>query len=159
MKKSILAAAFVSAILLAGCSTAKQVSPAPTPSAPQPATAPQANVPTPQAAGPTISLAKDGTLGDILVGKNGMTLYTYSKDEANKSNCSGVCINNWPALEPDGPLTAATGISGTLGVITRDNGVSQVAYNGKPLYYWINDKKSGDTTGQGVGGVWFVAKP
>jgi predicted lipoprotein with Yx(FWY)xxD motif len=159
MNKSLLTAAFVSALLLAGCSSGQPVVPTPVPPAPQAtAPAPQA-APVAPLAKPFIDLVKDPTLGDYLVDKNGMTLYTFSKDEANKSVCADTCISSWPALEPEGPLVAAAGISGTLGVITRDNGVSQVTYNGKPLYTWMNDKKPGDTTGQGVGGVWFVAKP
>ena len=35
----------------------------------------------------------------------------------------------------------------------------QVAINGLPLYYYADDTKAGDTTGQGVGGKWFVASP
>ena len=32
------------------------------------------------------------------------------------------------------------------------------AYDGKPLYYFVKDTKAGDVTGEGVGGVWHVAK-
>ncbi len=35
----------------------------------------------------------------------------------------------------------------------------QVAINGMPLYYYKADSAAGDTTGQGVGGKWFVASP
>jgi len=35
----------------------------------------------------------------------------------------------------------------------------QLAINGLPLYYYAPDTKAGDTTGQGVGGVWFIATP
>ena len=35
----------------------------------------------------------------------------------------------------------------------------QVAYNGKPLYYFAADKAAGDTIGQGVNDVWFIAEP
>jgi hypothetical protein len=37
-----------------------------------------------------------------------------------------------------------------------------VTYAGHPLYYFANDKKPGDTTGQGVngfGGLWWVLTP
>ena len=44
-------------------------------------------------------------------------------------------------------------------MISRDDGREQVTYNGLPLYYFANDKAPGDTKGQGVGGVWFVAAP
>ena len=41
----------------------------------------------------------------------------------------------------------------------RDDGAKQLAYKGKPLYYWSKDQKPGDRTGDGVNGVWHVAKP
>ncbi|HOC01350.1 MAG TPA: hypothetical protein PKM43_21700, partial [Verrucomicrobiota bacterium] len=39
-------------------------------------------------------------------------------------------------------------------VITRDDGKTQLAYKGKPLYYWAKDAKPGDKTGDGVNQVW-----
>jgi predicted lipoprotein with Yx(FWY)xxD motif len=46
-----------------------------------------------------------------------------------------------------------------LTIIDRPDGTYQVANNGMPLYRWQGDKSPGDTTGNGVGGVWSVAKP
>ena len=43
--------------------------------------------------------------------------------------------------------------------VTRDDGSKQVAYKGMPLYLWVRDEKPGDTTGEGVGNVWLVARP
>ena len=37
--------------------------------------------------------------------------------------------------------------------------LQQATYKGFPLYYWINDKQRGDTTGEKVGGVWFAIDP
>nr|WP_233575911.1 hypothetical protein [Noviherbaspirillum saxi] len=89
----------------------------------------------------------------VLVGSNGMTLYTYDKDAEGKSMCNGQCAENWP------PFTAASGTpSGDFSVITRDDGKKQYAYKGKPLYYWIKDQKPGDKTGDGVNNIWHVAK-
>lgn len=95
--------------------------------------------------------------GGALVGKNGMTLYTFDKDLAGsgKSVCNGPCAVNWP------PLMASSGEagSGNYSVVTRDDGSKQWAYQGKPLYFWNKDQKPGDRTGDGVNGVWRVAKP
>ena len=45
-------------------------------------------------------------------------------------------------------------------VIARDDGSKQWAYKGKPLYYFKNDAKAGDTVGDGKGNnVWHIAKP
>jgi predicted lipoprotein with Yx(FWY)xxD motif len=55
---------------------------------------------------------------------------------------------------------AGTGINqGLLGTSARTDGKLEVVYNGHPLYYFIADKKAGDTTGQGInnfGGPWYV---
>jgi len=95
--------------------------------------------------------------GGVLVGSNGMTLYTFDKDTAGsgKSVCNGQCATNWP------PLMAADAdaASGDYSLVTRDDGKKQWALKGKPLYYWIKDTKPGDTTGEGVMGAWHVAKP
>ena len=93
------------------------------------------------------------TMDGMLVGANGMTLYTFDKDTAGsgKSTCNGPCATNWP------PLMGSTA-SGDYSVITRDDGAKQIAYKGKPLYFWIKDMKPGDKTGDGFNGVWHVAK-
>ncbi|MCP5268263.1 MAG: hypothetical protein H6943_04385 [Zoogloeaceae bacterium] len=94
--------------------------------------------------------------GGMLVGSNGMTLYTFDKDVAGdgKSVCNGPCATNWP------PLLAAAGdhAAGDWSIITRDDGKRQWAWKGKPLYFWIKDQKPGDTTGDGVNKVWHIAR-
>ena len=94
------------------------------------------------------------TEGGVLVGPNGMTLYTFDKDTAGKSVCNGQCATNWP------PLMAADAdaASGDYTLVTRDDGKKQWAIKGKPLYYWAKDTKAGDKTGDGVGGSWHVIK-
>ncbi|HEX5368428.1 MAG TPA: hypothetical protein VFY10_03340, partial [Dehalococcoidia bacterium] len=95
-----------------------------------------------------------------LVGPTGGTLYLFAKDTDGVTNCSGSCAQNWPALTvPQGiDPTAVSSASGSLAVITRDDGSRQVTYNGKPVYYYAGDKLPGDTNGDGVGGVWSLAK-
>jgi predicted lipoprotein with Yx(FWY)xxD motif len=89
----------------------------------------------------------------VLVGANGMTLYTFDKDAGGKSACSGGCATNWP------PLIAEGMVSGDYSAIDRDDGKKQIAYKGKPLYSWSKDTKAGDMTGDNVNSVWHVAKP
>lgn len=93
----------------------------------------------------------------VLVGPNGMTLYTFDKDVAGsgKSACTGPCTGNWPplmAMESDQA-------SGDYTIITRDDGKRQWAVKGKPLYYWSKDSMPGDKTGDGFNKVWQAAKP
>ncbi len=93
----------------------------------------------------------------VLVGPNGMTLYTFDKDTAGsgKSVCNGPCATNWP------PLMAADSDkpSGDYSVVTRDDGKKQWALKGKPLYFWVKDTKPGDKTGDGVLTFWHTATP
>ena len=93
----------------------------------------------------------------VLVGPNGMTLYTFDKDVADsgKSVCNGPCAALWP------PMVAADtdSASGDYALVTRDDGKKQWAVKGKPLYYWSRDSKPGDKTGEGFNNVWKTAKP
>ncbi len=97
----------------------------------------------------------DTSLGAVFVDDNGMTLYVFDKDGKGISNCYDQCATNWP------PLMAADGAmaNGDWSLVTRKDGSMQWAYDGMPLYTWKNDIKPGDTTGDGVGGVWHAAKP
>lgn len=90
----------------------------------------------------------------IYTDATGMTLYTYDKDEAGKSNCYDKCAANWPPLKADANAKA----EGEWTIVDRTDGTRMWAYEGKPLYTFIKDKKAGDITGEGVGGVWHIAK-
>lgn len=99
--------------------------------------------------------------GNVLAGANGMTLYVFTKDTADsgKSTCSGGCAATWPPLTATTTPAAPSGATGTLALIMRDDGTQQVTYKGQPLYYYAGDKAAGDTNGEGLNGVWFVAAP
>jgi predicted lipoprotein with Yx(FWY)xxD motif len=105
----------------------------------------------------TMSAAPAKTADGVLVGANGMTLYTFDKDAAGsgKSVCNGPCAENWPPLA----ATSGAGASGDWLAIARDDGSKQWAYKGKPVYFWAKDQKPGDRTGDGVNGVWRLARP
>ncbi|WP_051469339.1 hypothetical protein [Chelativorans sp. J32] len=92
--------------------------------------------------------------GRVLTDAKGMTLYTFDKDTSGVTNCYDDCAVKWP------PLIAASGAKagGDFSLVKRKDGSEQWAYKGMPLYLWQNDKKPGDTTGDGVGGVWHIAK-
>jgi len=104
-----------------------------------------------------ISVRNSSALGDFLVGANQMTLYTFKNDSPNLSNCAGQCAVVWPPLI--GTVTVQGGVNGTIGSVTRADGTKQVTYNELPLYYYINDKVSGDTNGEGFNNLWSVVKP
>ncbi len=175
----ILSWAAVATIALGACSAAATpVPPTPAPTAPateapateapataSPAASPSAS-PTEAASPETYTLAVvsgAAPLGKYLTGDNGMTLYTFKNDTAGngKSACSGQCATNWPpfTLDAGEKAVGGDGATGTIATIKRDDGKDQVTYNGAPLYYFAGDSKAGDTNGQGIGGIWFVAAP
>jgi predicted lipoprotein with Yx(FWY)xxD motif len=92
-----------------------------------------------------------------LTDPQGLTLYVFDRDTAGsgKSACNGNCATVWP------PLMAQPGTSGTgsYTVIKRDDGGSQWAYKGKPLYRFSRDAKPGDRSGDNFNNVWHVATP
>ena len=95
-------------------------------------------------------------MNGVLVNHAGMTLYTYDKDPkgAGKSVCNGKCAKNWPPLMAKGADKAR----GEYSIVMRDDGSKQWAYEGKPLYTWVKDKKPGDMTGNNFKKVWHVVR-
>ena len=93
--------------------------------------------------------------GDVLVDRNGMTLYTFDRDSELKSVCNGQCAVDSP------PLVAAAGAkrAGDYAIIAREDGRRQWAYKGKPLYLRATDRKPGDRSGDGVDNLWRIARP
>ena len=88
----------------------------------------------------------------MLEAKNGMTLYTFDKDAGGKSACYDDCAKMWPAYmakKGDEMMKDWT-------MVERKDGKLQWAYDGKPLYFFANDKKKGDKAGDGKGGVWHI---
>jgi len=107
-----------------------------------------------------VKIAQSAELGNYLVDENGMALYIFTKDAPGVTNCSGQCLANWPPFLTEKPPKGDDGVDESkLGTITLADGSLQVTYEDLPLYYWIGDKKPGDTTGQNVGEVWFVVDP
>jgi predicted lipoprotein with Yx(FWY)xxD motif len=94
-------------------------------------------------------------LGPVLVDANRMTLYTRDGDLPDRPACYDLCALMWPFLE------AAPGAQphGDFTIVTRDRGSRQWAYKHKPLYGYRFDSKPGDVGGDGVDGMWRVARP
>lgn len=85
----------------------------------------------------------------------GMTLYTFDKDVPGRSNCYGDCADSWP---PYAASASAKASGKGMSIIDRKDGTRQWAKDGAPLYLWVGDAAPGDTTGDGVGGVWHIAR-
>ena len=103
----------------------------------------------------------DTDAGPSLVGPNGMTLYVFTQDTDGTSTCTDECATAWPPLtvEAGAEVESGDGVTGELAIVDREDGDSQVTYDGMPLYYYSGDSEPGDATGEGVNDVWFIASP
>ena len=143
--RSIATLVLAAGLVVAGCTSA--ATPAPSSGGP---TAP----PSSTGGGSVTVNASSTTLGMVLTGPTGMTLYIHAGDSATSSTCTGGCATAWPPLTvgAGGTATGGSGVTGQFGTLTRADGSIQVTYAGMPLYYWQADAKAGDTTGQNVNG-------
>ena len=102
-------------------------------------------------------------LGRVVVDSKGRTLYLFEKDRNRRSACYGQCATFWPPLLTDGkPVARAGARQFLLGTTRRANGSQQVTYAGHPLYRFVQDRKPGQTTGEGshaFGAGWDVLSP
>ena len=106
---------------------------------------------------PTVAVAETD-LGEVLVDAEGMTLYLFTPDSMETSACTDDCLSAWPPLM--GEPVAGDGVDqALLTTAPRTDGDDQIAYNGHRLYRYAGDTAPGDTTGQGVGDVWFAVTP
>ncbi len=163
MQRKYLVPAIVLALTLLASACAPQAAPVAATSAPAATSVPVTGSTSAAAApsGPAhIAVGQNAQLGSFLTDDKGMTLYAFTKDTPNTSNCYGKCASFWPPLLTSGAAVAASGLDASkLGTTNRTDGTVQVTYNGWPLYYFAKDKQAGDTNGERVGGTWFVITP
>jgi predicted lipoprotein with Yx(FWY)xxD motif len=156
-----LGAAAAVAALLAGCGSSSSSSSSTAASTQSTA----ASTSTTAATGPGVAVeSKHAKLGTILAaGPRKLTVYMFEADKGTTSSCSGACAKVWPPVTTSGAPTAAAGaVSADLGTTKRSDGTEQVTYKGHPLYFYDDDKDSGDAYGQGskaFGASWYVLKP
>jgi predicted lipoprotein with Yx(FWY)xxD motif len=106
-----------------------------------------------------VKIMEKEAVGRYLADGQGITLYSYAKDEKNVSHCLEGCAVNWPPFHAD-PAAETVGCNPSdFSTIIRSDGREQTTYKGTPLYYFKNDQYPGDTFGQGLGDVWFLVNP
>src|SRR5229473_7723299 len=108
----------------------------------------------------TATATVKGQSETVLTDAQGMTLYYFTADSATQSAVSGNLAQIWHAqiFTGSGRPTSSTSLTGKLSVQTDVNG-NQVEYNGHPLYTFSGDSAPGQTNGEGITGMWFVATP
>jgi predicted lipoprotein with Yx(FWY)xxD motif len=92
----------------------------------------------------------------VVTNSAGRTLYWFVPDSSTASKCTGSCATYWPPVT--GPVTAGSGVTGTIGIITRPDGSKQATYDGHPLYTYAGDSAAGQAKGNGLnvsGGLWW----
>jgi predicted lipoprotein with Yx(FWY)xxD motif len=98
------------------------------------------------------------SVGNVMTGEGGKTLYFFAGDVAGDATCSGTCRDNWPIFYKETPTLGSGLKSSDFGTITRADNSKQTTFRGWPLYYFKNDAKAGDVLGDKVGNVWMAAK-
>ena len=160
---TLVALAAAAAVSLGACGTSSTIAGVPSPA---PVAAPAAP-PAPAApAGPALTASPTDALGTVVVDGTGYTLYRFDKDKPkpSKSNCNGSCATQWPpvlvASAAEAKEVKLDGVdAGAVNTVKRADGKLQLTIGGWPVYRYSGDKAAGDTTGQGVGKVWFAVTP
>ena len=159
----LLSVAALGVLALAACGSSSKSSGANPATTVVPATTAPGGTTTTESGSPsgaaTVTLAMNPKIGkNILVDAKGMTLYTFDADTtAGKSVCNAGCDTKWPALTVTGTPSYGDKLAASMfSTFKRDDGSTQLAVNGHPLYHFANDGKAGDTKGNGIGNVWYV---
>ena len=137
----IVAAAPLATVLIAvGCGSSQGYSAGPD----------SAGAPYAAADAAKVAVTKTG-IGRVVVDGGGRTVYVFEGDTDSRSSCYGACAQEWPPLLTQGtPLAGSGAKQSLLGTTRRRDGAEQVTYTGRPLYRFVDDRKAGDTEGEGV---------
>lgn len=109
-------------------------------------------------------------VGDALVDFRGRTLYVFRGDkpllyqffQKPSPSCYEFCAEFWPPLLTNGAPKATPGVQGKLGTVTREDGTTQITYEGQPLYECSEDTEPGEANGQETemfGEGWYAVDP
>ncbi len=103
----------------------------------------------------------DSQFGTILGNGRGQAVYVFDKERSGRSECYGDCARAWPPVLTKGRPVAGKGArKRLLGTTRRRNGGRQVTYDGRPLYYYVDDAP-GRVLCHNVlefGGLWLVVR-
>ena len=107
--------------------------------------------------------AHSSRYGTVLFDGRGFVLYAFTADRHGRSACYGPCAGAWPPYivrrAPSAGLGAARPLIGTT---KRRDGSLQATYAGRPLYFYVGDRKPHQILCQNAsefGGLWLVLRP
>jgi predicted lipoprotein with Yx(FWY)xxD motif len=111
----------------------------------------------------TVVKSHGSDYGRVLFDGRGYVLYAFTRDPRGHSACAGACARAWPPFIVRGRLVAAGGArAALLGTTRRSDGRRQATYAGRPLYYYVGDRRPGQISCQNAseyGGLWLVVRP
>jgi len=110
--------------------------------------------------GADIALLSDSTFHGYLADSEDRALYMFVNDVpgAGASTCVDGCLEKWPVFDVK-DVSVGEGLSAPdFGRFLRADGRWQTTFKGHPLYYFALDGDTGEVSGDGVGGRWFVAR-
>jgi predicted lipoprotein with Yx(FWY)xxD motif len=161
----MIACAAVAALALAGCGggdddNSSGNSNASAGASTEPGTV--ATKPAPGEAPGTTIKTSSSDYGTILFDGEDQAIYVFDKETSAKSECYGDCAAAWPPVLSKGAPSARGGVEPSLlGTTARNDGTTQVTYDGQPLYYYEGDSPGqvGCQNADEFGGLWLVVKP
>jgi predicted lipoprotein with Yx(FWY)xxD motif len=119
--------------------------------------------PSSPAAAAGIGLTTAGSeFGEMLFDARGQAIYLFDRETAGRPDCYGECAVAWPPVLSAGPPQAAGAVRAELlGTVIRDDGSTQVTYNGHPLYFYAHESPGQVLCHDVVefGGRWLVVTP
>jgi predicted lipoprotein with Yx(FWY)xxD motif len=98
-----------------------------------------------------VSVKQVDGMGKVLVDSKGMALYSPEQESGGEVLCTGSCTSIWVplTLSGSGKPTGTSDVQAKLGTVDRPDGATQVTYEGKPLYTFVEDTSPGQVTGNG----------
>jgi predicted lipoprotein with Yx(FWY)xxD motif len=95
--------------------------------------------------------------GAVLANAEGRPLYVLDSDPKDGSKCIDACTQQFPPVEGSGKAEGDVD-DGKLSAFKREDGGTQVSYNGHALYTNAGEALAGVGT-KGQGGTWLLVSP
>ena len=102
----------------------------------------------PPAASGAVAVQDVAGLGKTLVDPAGKTLYFADQEADGSIKCTATCLSFWFPVE--GTDSTAKSLDGLAVVKRSDNGMSQLTFEGKPLYTFKLDTGPGQSKGNNL---------
>lgn len=115
------------------------------------------------AANPMTVRTSQSSVGTVLTGPSGRTLYVLLNTQGKGVVCSGACRAVWPPVTLEfGSPRAGSGVTASLSTAAAGGGARQLAVSGDPVHYYVGDTSAGLANGEGIssyGGTWYALQP